>query len=117
MTKNEIQAHRREWVNALRSGAYDRASGQLRTAYGYCCIGVACDLYAEATGAADWDEDTFLGREYYAAESVLEYFGLTDQGSRHDSDKDIDSQYRYAGMNDEGASFDEIADAIEKNLL
>lgn len=41
-----------KWVKALRSGEYKQARGMMRVdgdtegEYGYCCLGVLCDLYA-----------------------------------------------------------------------
>ena len=33
------------WIEALRSGNYPKSRGQLRTTSGFCCLGVACDLF------------------------------------------------------------------------
>lgn len=122
----EVREHREAWVAALRSGEYSAAAGQLRvmaspTGGGYCCLGVACDRYAEATGEGHWDGSEFVTpgdrNVTYAPPVVLEYFGLTDQGRKSYEVKDTDSQHRYAEMNDQEASFEEIADAVEKHLL
>jgi hypothetical protein len=32
------------WLKALRSGKYKQAKNSLQNAYGYCCLGVACDI-------------------------------------------------------------------------
>lgn len=39
--KDKIQ----QWINALRSGEYKQGSGGLQSEEGYCCLGVACDLF------------------------------------------------------------------------
>ena len=36
--------YKKKWIEALRSGNYKQAEGQLRDNDGFCCIGVACDL-------------------------------------------------------------------------
>lgn len=36
--------HRREFVDALRSGKYMQGSGALKTDMGMCCLGVLCDI-------------------------------------------------------------------------
>lgn len=49
-TKEEIAAHRKAWIAALRSGEYRQMPGVLRNKaknhdeYSYCVIGVACDI-------------------------------------------------------------------------
>ena len=41
----EIKA---KWVAALRSGEYKQAKGQLRIGNSFCCLGVLCNLHAQA---------------------------------------------------------------------
>lgn len=33
------------WIAALRSGTYTQAQGGLRRPEGFCCLGVACDVF------------------------------------------------------------------------
>jgi hypothetical protein len=33
------------WINALRSGKYKQTTYKLQTEEGYCCLGVACELF------------------------------------------------------------------------
>lgn len=40
-SKQDIQ----KWINALRSGKYKQTQGSLQDAKGYCCLGVACELF------------------------------------------------------------------------
>ena len=35
------------WVKALRSGKYKQTTTKLRDTFGFCCLGVACDLFKE----------------------------------------------------------------------
>lgn len=43
-----MNSHVKElWVNALRSGKYTQTTGWLHNSYGYCCLGVLCDLYIQ----------------------------------------------------------------------
>jgi hypothetical protein len=98
------------WLKKLRSGRYKQINGRLRKykfvengkstlVRGYCCIGVLCTTDPEAKKAID-DMETSLDSEY------LEKFGLTEE------EQDI-----LMKMNDQqGKSFKEIADYIEKNL-
>lgn len=34
-----------KWVKALRSGKYKQSKMELQTPKGYCCLGVACDIF------------------------------------------------------------------------
>ena len=43
-----------KWVAALRSGQYEQTEGVLRNSYGFCCLGVLCDLYSQETGEEWW---------------------------------------------------------------
>lgn len=36
-----------QWVAALRSGDYNRATGVLQFGTSYCCLGVACSLFGK----------------------------------------------------------------------
>lgn len=100
-----------KWVAALRSGNYKQAQGVLyRPSEGYCCLGLLC----EVAGAqyekhrSDWwpvidgeradrgNGDEYLSESRFAIEAEV--------------------QERLAKMNDDGRSFDEIADYIEKHL-
>ena len=35
-----------EWIEALESGCYTQAMGALQTDKGFCCLGVAADIYS-----------------------------------------------------------------------
>ena len=43
------------WCEALESGKYKQADGQLRAGDAFCCLGVACDL----SGTGDWEGDAY----------------------------------------------------------
>lgn len=36
---------RKEWIAALRSGDYKQTTGWLQKAGGFCCLGIACEVY------------------------------------------------------------------------
>ena len=44
----------KKWVAALRSGEYRQTQGILQDSNGFCCLGVACDLYAKEHPEARW---------------------------------------------------------------
>lgn len=116
------KAIKKEWVKALRSGKYKQAKKKLRTAKGWCCLGVLTDLYCKAKGISF--KDNFAGKSTLPSE-VAEWAGL---GKNTDKSV-INIKYRgkrtnLAGLNDgddnvgvkNGLSFSKIAYNIEKKL-
>lgn len=110
----------RKWVEALRSGKYQQASGALRRASGgMCCVGVLCDLYVrEHQGGEGWtpENDVILNGEELPtcylpnsdAYPIGTWVGMPRVGSGFDFGV-------YAVMNDDGKSFLEIASQIERD--
>lgn len=100
-----------QWVKALRDGTYKQGKARLRRGDTFCCLGVACDLYAKATGA-QWDEtERFLGESYILPDPVTEWLGLRDRsGGFHYMDGTTEDLTQ---LNDAGASFQVIARIIE----
>lgn len=110
MTPKEV---RKRWVEALRSGEYQQGHGRLRRGDTYCCLGVLCDLHAKEH-RQEW-------RLFGGHPDVYMYD--SEQG------KPSESIWHWAGLNafiagqlirlndDEEATFDEIADAIESHLF
>ena len=102
-----------EWIKALRSGKYQQCQRALRKFPGthYCCIGVLADIYSKEVGE-EWYENKAHG-----------YFTFHDDSgnlSRYILDwADIDSniERKLIKLNDDqGFSFDQIADWIEENI-
>ena len=107
----------KKWLKSLRSGKYQQAKGCLReieenddgdqVVKGFCCLGVLQDI-AVKDGGGEWDVGPcYLGnpQSYMGTprQQILDYLQLDDDAVEHLID-----------MNDqEGASFDEIADEIE----
>jgi len=56
-TKAEIRS---EWVRALRSNEYKQGRKRLRVDDKFCCLGVLCDLAAQA-GLAKWESSDVYG--------------------------------------------------------
>lgn len=94
------------WINELRSGRYRQTDGALRKGRSYCCLGVLCDLSKAAKWTpTSWGEGVYDGSSGILPFSVGEWADLSD-GQQGD----------LAEMNDNGATFAEIADWIEKHL-
>lgn len=95
------------WVAALRSGEYTQGQGQLVERHpdtdeliGHCCLGVACVIAEQATGVG-FVEGEILPRR------VQRWLGLRTPAG------EIKGNLALTELNDEGHSFDYIADLIE----
>ena len=118
--------NRRKWVEALRSGKYKQTSGSLHDDNGFCCLGVACEI----SGLGEWERDAIFGNQTdyrYMGKTgslpapVAAWLGLTSKSPTWDEGKwsesgnitdDMDDNL--AVRNDEGVTFAEIADIIER---
>ncbi len=104
----------KKWVKALRSGKYKQGQKSLCTVKGktakYCCLGVLCHIlktpYEKCGDLKRYDEDTAV-----LPSSVLEKAGMHscwgETRSGHFSS--------LTHLNDDGKSFNEIADFIEQH--
>lgn len=108
------------WVKALRSGEYKQTRKTLkgrptfgdRTGTGFCCLGVVCDLAAK-DGGAQWEPSPYgVGKKFYMGEdgnlprAIGDFLGIQPWVSE------------LVDLNDDKkASFKEIADYIEKNII
>ena len=112
------------WVKALRSGEYKQTTGQLRKDDGYCCLGVACDLYGKHVLKRNrWKlykrnklSYTFLGRGGTLPPQVQEWLGLERSSDLGELKDGTNLMY----MNDYPGSkggFNGIADVIERGEL
>lgn len=103
---------KRAWVEALRSGEYPQAQARLydRFADGYCCLGVLCDVIDPHKWRSDGAYEAVVDGEVIRmhdtlAGPVLDALGMPE-----------DVADRLMDMNDQdGKSFDEIADYIESS--
>jgi hypothetical protein len=128
----------RLWVDALRSDRYAQTTDALRWDDGHCCLGVACDVYREATGSGQWVTDgktwTFvINLEPYGTEEevselpetvaewfMVDYFmtnPVVDVPARPDDPMSGLTPRALSTLNDEGTPFTEIADLIERQLI
>lgn len=123
-----------EWVAALRSGKYQQAREELAVLFddgtmGFCCLGVACEIFADRVGITRkphgiytdaygyaWKEDGHTGPTVVHGilpQPVIDYLGVENGNPsllRGDSS--------CTQMNDaDQADFDAIADAIEAEYL
>ena len=111
-TLEQMKEHRRLWVEALRSGKYKQGQGVLRSADDhYCCLGVLCDL-----AGVEWNTGytgnyhAGVGQFATAPFEVTDFVGLANEAGSFGAGGD-----GLATRNDSGATFEEIADLIERN--
>ncbi len=100
----------RQWVAAIRSGQYRQGTGRLRTGNKFCCLGVLCNLHAKAhpdIAATQTDKREYLGRDKILPLEVTVWAGMC-------SNYGTLGNVSLANLNDDGYSFDDIADLIEK---
>lgn len=110
---------KQRWVDALRSGNYAQGTGFLRQngdglpVDKWCCLGVLCDLAAQ-DGYGHWEGDSIVsvyvdGLEHKVetmpTDLVLEWAGV--EQTMADA---------LANMNDNGDSFDTIAEHIAEHI-
>jgi hypothetical protein len=113
---------KKKWVAALRSGHYQQAKAQLKDNRGrYCCLGVLATVQGarwtkskRSERLAPWIEGNLVcGGEPHHPATYDAYLsgefrrrvGLAESHHEH-----------LVSMNDDGASFEAIADYIEENL-
>lgn len=110
----------KEWVAALRSGEYRQGKNMLQNTNGtYCCLGVACEV-ARKHGIEVQDRyvkvndhrtiKVLRGLDLCTQGPVRQAFGITECGQLSDDSC-------LSELNDSGATFSEIADIIEKELI
>lgn len=108
------------WIAALESGKYKQAQESLRVnlkpnnkrpEYGFCCLGVLCDLAAKDGGerwkVADWHSGSYLGEEGELPIVIQEFMGMSDTDCNN-----------LVTLNDtQGASFVRIAEYIRMEIM
>lgn len=119
-----------KWVAALRSGNYDQAMGSLKIEVSdtqlYCCLGVLCELAVEAgvipPGERHEDQPNkhsyyFLGEDEFLPSEVMTWANLdSNNGIYCPSDDVWLNDQALTDLNDNGKSFNELADIIENNF-
>jgi len=102
------------WVDALRSGEFKQGFSHLEKDGANCCLGVLCNL-ALVEGVCDYDSSIVVSRfdgvSLCLPKSVLEWAGMVNRCGLM-----VDDETSLVELNDVAmSSFNEIADAIEKN--
>ena len=117
-----VKEVKEKWINALRSGEYEQGKGKLRKDNNYCCLGVLCDIYNKETGDGEWvlkyklgDNNVFnFNTNRESVDDVLSY-NIANWAGLVNNNPNIITK-AIAGINDDGATFEEIANLIETHL-
>ena len=107
------QQVKQKWLSALRSGDYKQTQDHLRINDRFCCLGVLCDLYGKEHNV-EWNlvkDGTYSFQDNGAILPfpVVEWAGV---GSRVPEICDTS----LVELNDDGSTFNEIADLIEEHF-
>ena len=116
----------RAWIADLRSGEFRQTKGHLRRGdNGYCCMGVlanrvnpnAWELMGSADKSGRWkfDDKSLYAIPAYLLKDVSMFGGIFDLYI-HPYAK-ITWEAYLVELNDNGSTFGEIADVIEKKML
>lgn len=129
-------AKKAQWVEALRSGHYQQGTGNLHSVkdneHFYCCLGVLCEL-ADMDGVSlrksDYPLDsvsvghtvilTYNGYDDFPPREVTDWAGLESQNPGTTETTTVDGtpmKVTLSWLNDNGRTFSEIADIIERDL-
>lgn len=121
-----------KWVAELRSGKYPQTTRYLRDGAGFCCLGVLCEVALKNDVKLKITSDRMNGiYSYDDEENVLPnrvrwWAGVKEHNPNvpepyaekiHHEDHEYEPEsFSYlAELNDNGYTFDEIADIIEKH--
>ena len=124
---------KQKWCTALRSGEYRQGRHTLFNGGQYCCLGVLCDIYLKENNITEgeqyWKFDTISKEARYnnvynipLSAGILPPYVALWSSTNQDSLMGIDGRNpiiegkTLSLHNDDGKSFHEIADLIEKHL-
>jgi hypothetical protein len=120
---------KKEWVSRLRSGKYDQGSMYLRDEDDrFCCLGILCEMAVENNAVHEPYLKRLVTQRTAYVYGSLEEFGILPLEVSHwagldDEDPFVEVLYhgeiqtcKLSDLNDDGASFKDIADMIENQL-
>lgn len=105
MTELTLKERQDSLFAALKSERYKQGTGALNTTdqgnYGFCCLGVACDVFRTLTGKGEWKEcdetrlrgplmDFILGEStesFELPQEVQDFFGFKTRNGNAVSDR------------------------------
>lgn len=109
-----------KWTEALLSGEYSQGKAALKIGNHFCCLGVLCDIHRKETNNGEWSSS--IKSEYTVKDGiadsakvgvlppdVVKWAGLNDENPP------VSDGY-LARLNDNGYTFEKLAELIEKDL-
>ena len=112
---------KQDWIAALRSGDYAQGRGTMKRDGRYCCLGVFAEL--QGVDIKPFGVGSALLMPAQAAKLAKDTTGLSIDGASNGTFRSCglppfkNPDYQsLSGMNDNGVSFQEIADFLEENL-
>lgn len=113
-----------KWTAALRSSDYKQGPGALCKDGAFCCLGVLCDLHRQEVGG-EWTKADVpfasvpAGSTYYTAGDDYDYALLPETVAEWAGVRSVSPSPRYQQcltvLNDNGWTFERIADLIDTN--
>ena len=116
------KAIKKQWIKALRSGEYKQNQGALRDGDSFCCLGVLCNLHAQAhPEIAEKQESklSYMGSQQLMHREVADWAGIPGHLRVFNGitvDVKLPSGISLAELNDMGKSFKQIANLIDRHL-
>lgn len=105
------------WVAALESGDYQQQVGSLRAGNRFCCLGVLCNLHAQAH--PEIAAKQYYDNLYMHCTSLLPVPVFLWAGLNYASGNEVTIENKKLSLtyhNDSGRTFKEIAQAIREQL-
>ena len=120
---SDLNPHEQALVTALRSGKYSQATSELRVGDSFCCLGVACDLYnpegwSNKDGGWSYRDNRTINTGVLPDSVQTQLNWLTPNGQlRINEQKSPDLYTCLSQLNDQGFTFNQIADSSEAGLV
>jgi hypothetical protein len=123
----QLTPNQKQWITALRSGDYTQGQGHLHTNRGFCCLGVATKEFLtsgvdiNASSGGDKTIWAYNGEQEMAPDHVMDALGLICPNGTNKAQMNLPAGYdeddslMLTAMNDNGKTFEQIADIIEAN--
>jgi hypothetical protein len=98
----------RKWARVLRSGKYKQTTGALQDSTGFCCLGVACDIFIPKRKQKTYPSGHLFGGTPNGQPNAPEWLKQMDDRFITDTEEALTI------LNDDQTfTFDEIADVLE----
>ncbi len=110
MSQVQLGPNQQKWVDALESGDYKQIEGRLANNAGFCCLGVACEIFGAKKTISDFFDKQVMydNSDYVLPERIMEELNMKNNTGDYGYDS-------LATLNDNGSSFIAIATVIKNN--